>query len=240
LGVAGRGKPTDSALVELVDRLARELLAQPDLDAVLDRTVQLAAQAIGGASSVSISVLDRRRSITTAAASGDLARAGDELQYRLGEGPCLEAVWAAEPVHSPDVAGDPRWPHWGPLVTEDLDVHSMLSVQLRTHERPMGSLNVYGRDRDAFDGEGRTLAVSFAAHAAIAYARAADRQNLETALASRNLIGQAQGILMERHKITADRAFEVLVGASQEGNTRLVEVARRIVETGVTPPTAPR
>jgi transcriptional regulator with GAF, ATPase, and Fis domain len=238
--VAGREAPAEAALVERVDRLARELLAQPTPDEVLDRTVQLAAQGIEGAASVSVSLLDRRRTVTTAAASDDLARTGDALQYRLGEGPCLDAVWTAEVVHCPDLTGETRWPSWGPAAAADLALGSMLSVRLATPDRTLGSLNLYGRREDAFDPAARTLAASFAAHAAIAYVRAAERQNLETALASRNLIGQAQGILMERHKITAEKAFEVLVTASQEGNTRLVEVARRVVETGVTPPPATR
>jgi GAF domain-containing protein len=234
--VAGRESPTGSVLVQLLDRLGRELLAQTTPDQVLDRTVQLAGEGIEGASAVSISLVDKRRRVTTAAASGELARTGDALQYRLGEGPCLDAVWRAEVVHSGDLAGDPRWPRWAAEVTGELAVRSMLSVRLATHERTFGSLNIYGRPEDAFDGVARTLAGSFAAHAAIAYARAVERQHLESALASRNLIGQAQGILMERHKIPAGTAFDVLVAASQEGNTRLVEVARRIVETGITPP----
>jgi GAF domain-containing protein len=238
--VTGQGVPPGSALVELIDRLARELLAQPSLDDVLDRAVQLAGQSIGGASSVSISLLDKQRRISTVAASGDLARAGDALQYRLGEGPCLDAVSASEAVHSRDLADDPRWPRWGPAVAADLDVRSMLSVQLYTQQRTMGSFNIYGRQRDAFDPAAVALAGSFAAHAAIAYTRTSDRQNLETALVSRNLIGQAQGILMERHKITADRAFEALVTASQQSNTKLVEIARRVAETGISPPSANR
>jgi transcriptional regulator with GAF, ATPase, and Fis domain len=237
--VTGREASGEPALVELVDRLARELLAQPTPDEVLDRTVRLAAEGIEGAASVSVSLLDKRRRVATAAASDDLARAGDELQYRLGEGPCLDAVWAADVVHCPDLTGEARWPRWRPAAV-DLALASMLSVRLATPERTLGSLNLYGRREDAFDPVARTLAGSFAAHAAIAYVRAHDRQHLETALVSRNLIGQAQGILMERHKITAERAFEVLVTASQEGNIRLVEVARRVVETGVTPPPAAR
>jgi GAF domain-containing protein len=238
--VTGQGVPAGSTLVELIDRLARELLAQPGLDDVLDRAVQLAQRGIPGACSVSVSLLDKRRRISTVAASNDVARAGDALQYRLGEGPCLDAVWGAELIHSRDLADDPRWPRWGPAVAADLDVHSMLSLQLYTHERTMGSFNIYGGRADAFDPAAVALAGSFAAHAAIAYARTFDRQNLETALVTRNLIGQAQGILMERHKITADRAFEVLVTASQQSNTKLVEMARRVVETGMSPPQAGR
>jgi GAF domain-containing protein len=227
--------PPAASLAEAINRLARELHSQPSQADVLDRAVRLAGQGIGGASAVSIALLDKQRRIATVAATSQLARTGDALQYELGEGPCLDAVWASDVVHTGNLSDDPRWPRWGPAVAADLHVHSMLSVQLYTHQRSMGSFNIYGRATDAFDPAAVALAGSFAAQAALAYARTLDRQNLETALVSRNLIGQAQGILMERHKITAERAFDVLVTASQESNIKLVEVAGRVVETGTGP-----
>jgi GAF domain-containing protein len=227
--------PPAVSLAETINRLARELHSQPSVADVLDRAVQLAQQGIGGASAVSITLLDKQRRVATAAATSQLARIGDALQYELGEGPCLDAVWASDVVHTGNLTDDPRWPRWGPAVAAELDVHSMLSFQLYTHQHTMGSFNVYGRASDAFDPAAAAVAGSFAAQTALAYARTLNRQNLETALVSRNLIGQAQGILMERHKITAARAFEVLVTASQESNTKLVEIAGRVVETGTGP-----
>src|SRR4051794_37028778 len=225
----------DTRPIEVVDRLARELLARRSVQEVLDRVVELAAQDIDGASSVSVSLLGKRRRISTVAASDDLALAGDELQYQLGEGPCLDAAWAADAVLCRDLAEESRWPRWRPAATTGLDVRSTLSVRLSAHDRSLGSLNIYSRAGDAFGPPAVVLAGSFATHAAIAYARTIDQQHLEAALASRNLIGQAQGILMERHKITADRAFEVLAAVSQDGNIKLVEVARRLVDTGASP-----
>jgi GAF domain-containing protein len=235
--VTGQGVPPGPVLLELVDRLAQEMLVRSDPEDVLTRAVELAVASIEGATSVSVTVLERR-DVSTAAASGELARAGDSLQYELGEGPCLDAAAGVEVVHSRDVAEDPRWPRWGPAVADELGVRSMLSVQLRSRRSGWGSFNVYGRQPDAFDDSAIALAVSFAGHSAIAHARASDRQNLEAALVTRNLIGQAQGVLMERHKVTADRAFEVLVATSQASNTKLVEIARRVVETGISPPDA--
>ena len=222
--------------VGLVDQLARQLFTERGPQELLDRAVEFAAGGIDAASSVSISLVDKRRRISTVAASDDLARTGDERQYQLREGPCLDAVWAPEPVHCRDLDADPRWPRWAPAAAADLDVHSTLSIPLSTDERRLGSINIYARVRDAFDLSAIALAGSFATHTAIAYARTLDRHNLEAALTSRNLIGQAQGILMERHKITAERAFGVLVTASQQSNLKLVEVAARVVDTGVTPP----
>src|SRR3954449_13217243 len=119
-GKAGEAAPPGVALVELIDRLARELLAQPSLPDVLDRAVELAEAGVGGARSVSISLLGKRRRISTVAASGDLARSGDALQYQLDEGPCLDAARGADVVHCGDLADDPRWPRWGPAVAADL------------------------------------------------------------------------------------------------------------------------
>src|SRR4051812_43912472 len=100
----------DTHPVEVVDRLARELLARHDHQEVLTRVVEVAAQDIDGASSVSVSLLGKRRRISTVAASDDLARAGDELQYQLGEGPCLDAAWESDAVLCRDLAEEPRWP----------------------------------------------------------------------------------------------------------------------------------
>jgi AmiR/NasT family two-component response regulator len=119
-------------------------------------------------------------------------------------------------------------------------VHSTLSVQLYTHKRTLGSINIYSRVRDAFDPSAIALARSVATHTAVAHARTLDERNFEAALASRDLIDQARGILRERHTLTAEQAFGVLVSASQQSNVTLVEVARRVIDTGVSPPIAKR
>src|SRR3954464_4652174 len=90
-------------LGDLLDRLARELLAQPTAQEVLDRVVALAQLGIPGAASVGISMVDKGPRVSTVAASDDLARQGDSLQYEFGEGPCLDAVWAEEEVHAADL-----------------------------------------------------------------------------------------------------------------------------------------
>lgn len=99
---------------DVIDRLAEESLVQPAPLAVLDRCRDIARETFSGAASVSIAVLDMRRRPVTVASSDDLARTGDDLQYRLGEGPCLDAVWTADVVHSPDLATESRWPAASP------------------------------------------------------------------------------------------------------------------------------
>ncbi|WP_179224304.1 GAF and ANTAR domain-containing protein [Geodermatophilus pulveris] len=219
---------------DVLDLLARELHAQPVSRQVLDRAVLLARRFVPGAAA-SITLLDRRRRLTTVAVSGDVAGAGDALQYDRGEGPCIDAARDQDVVHSRDLLTDGRWSGWGAQVAGRLGVRSILSLRLATAEVGLGSLNVYGREPDAFDDETVALAGGLAAHATVAYTRTLDRENLESALANRTVIGQAQGILMERHKVTAARAFELLATVSQDGNVKLAEVARRLVETGVDP-----
>ena len=239
--MTGEGRsPASSTPIALIDRVARELLAKQSVDDVLQYAVRLANESIGGASSVSIALVDKQRTISTAASSNGLASAGDALQYQFGEGPCLDAVRISDVVHTRDLSVERRWPRWGPTVAADLAVRSMLSLRLYTHQGTMGSVNIYGRDVDAFGPDAMSVAGSFAVQVAAAYERSLDRHHLERALVTRNLIGQAQGILMERHKITAARAFEVLANASQRNNTKLIDVARRVVDTGVSPPHATR
>jgi hypothetical protein len=231
----GSRRRSPGEAVDVIDLLAGELLGRPGVQQILDRAVALAEEGIPGAGSSSIALLDGRRRVSTVAASGDLARAGDDLQYRLGEGPCLDAVGTSAAVHAADLDAEDRWTRWRAQAARDLGVRSMLSVRLATRERTLGTLNLYGREPNAFPVAAVTLAGSYATHVSLNYARARERQDLETALASRTVIGQAQGILMERHRITADRAFAVLSAASQESNVRLVEVARRLVDTGEDP-----
>ena len=107
------------------------------------------------------------------------------------------------------------------------------NVKCLTQLREIGnSLNLYSADRNAFDNDSEHIGLLFAAHAAVAISGAHQQEHLNKAIAARDLIGQAKGILMERHKITADQAFSVLARASQQTNTKLVDVARSLTDTG--------
>jgi hypothetical protein len=118
----------------------------------------------------------------------------------------------------------------------NLGIHSMLAFQLYVVEDNLGALNLYSADTDAFNDESEHVGLLFAAHAAVATAGARKVRDLVRAVSTRDLIGQAKGILMERHKLTDDQAFGLLVRASQHTNVKLVEIARRLTETGELPP----
>ena len=156
------------------------------------------------------------------------------MQEEVGEGPCLETAFDQHTVLVPDLATDERWPRFSRRAAE-LGVRSMLSFQLYVEGDNLGALNLFSRSADAFDDRSVLVGELFAAHAAVAYSAAQRESVLERALASRELVGQAQGILMERGRLTADQAFAALQRTSQERNVKLAEVARRLVETGDLP-----
>jgi len=111
----------------------------------------------------------------------------------------------------------------------------MLAVQLYVHGDELGALNLVSTEAEAFGEESERIALLFAAHAAVAMAGARKEEDLTAAVSTRDLIGQAKGILMERHRLTADQAFALLVRASQRTNTKLTDIARNLADTGSLP-----
>jgi len=215
---------------ERVADAARLLADEPTLQQTLDRVVELAVAMVDGCESAGISLVTRRR-IESPAVSDPLVARGDELQYELDEGPCLDAIHDSAIVEAPDVEDDARWPRWAPRVASELGVRSMLCVQLYTSETAHGALNMYATRRDAFGPDAPHLAPTFAAVAAAAISAARTEEQLQSAVQTRTLIGQAQGILMERYSLSASRAFAVLSRVSQDSNVKLVDVARDVVQT---------
>ena len=198
---------------------------------IAERAVDL----IPDADMISVTIRARRGRFVTLAATDELARQLDELQYTLGEGPCLEAATAAEWLVSGDVGSDGRWPSWGPRAAEH-GMRSLLSVQLLDHDRPIGALNLYARGGRVFsDREAVDLTVLYATHAAIALTATREVTGLNSALHSRHLIGAAQGILMERYGISLDRSFELLRRYSSQLNIPLATIAADLVERGELP-----
>jgi GAF domain-containing protein len=134
-------------------------------------------------------------------------------------------------VRVDEVASDTRWPVYAALATS-LGVASMLCVPLSVDELCLGSVSLYGIEAYGFEGHHEQLANLFATHAALALADAQRTEQLRVALTNRDIIGQAKGILMERHHITADAAFSMLSEHSQRTNRKLTTVSRQLAETG--------
>ncbi|MHA3701806.1 GAF and ANTAR domain-containing protein [Jatrophihabitans sp. YIM 134969] len=208
---------------------------EQDRDAVLRRVVAASVVEIEGAEHAGITVLTPK-SVTTPVASSDLVREIDRAQYATGEGPCLTAAAHQEPVvRVDDLATDARWPRFSRAVSGS-GVRSMLSFQLYTSAGAaadtIGALNIYSSRSSVFTADSVHTGTLLAAHAAVAAAAAAENANLRIALRSRDAIGQAKGILMERYKLTAEQAFDLLITASQHTNEKLRDVAERLTATG--------
>ena len=218
-----------------VSVVARSLAEESGLQPTLERTVEHAVRLVDGCHSAGISLVVSRERIETVALSDDLARRGDERQYQLDEGPCLSAIRDAEVVWAPDLANDRRWPRWGPWAVENLGVRSMLCIQLYTAANRHGALNLYSQDRDAFPPAEHPLATMFAAAAAMALKGAQTAEELHSAIHTRTIIGQAQGIIMERYSVSSDQAFAVLSRVSQESNVKLHEIATQVATRRVIP-----
>ena len=235
-----RGQPsaqdtgTTAALDELARRLAeaaRGLQQQLAPEQVVDRVVSLAVAMVPGADEATITMVRARRHVYSAAATGDLARWFDVLQNDTGQGPCLDAMWQQQTVRVDDLAADPRWPVLGPRAAER-GVGSMLCLQLFVHEDTLGALDLLARERSAFTDESEHIGLLLASHAAIAVAGAQQLEHAAIALVNRDVIGQAKGILMERFKITAEQAFDVLAKVSQDTNRKVSAVAEDLTRTG--------
>jgi hypothetical protein len=226
----GQASGLNPLAVEL-SSIARDLSEAATTHDTLVAIVQAAVALVPGCDEGSISVVLGRSQVTSEAASGDLPRRVDELQERLGQGPCLDAVYEQETVRVSHMALDERWPVFAPLAVAE-GAAAMLSFQLYVADDNLGALNLFSRSDGAFDDEAEQVGLLFAAHAAVAYAAARKQSAKETQVATRQLIGQAQGILMERYKVTGDKAFRMLILASQKANTKLRAVAEQIVYAG--------
>jgi GAF domain-containing protein len=218
-------------LLQRLSRAAREMQGETDSLDTMDSVVRLGLDLVSGAEHCAISLVHRYRHIDTPAASGDVPRRVDQLQYELEEGPCLEAIHDHDQVDSPDIATDARWSAWGTRVATELGIRSMLCFRLFTNEETMGALNFYSSRVDGFTPEDGENGLALAAHAAIAVTAALQIEQLRAGIDSRDVIGQAKGILMERFGLDQARAFGVLARVSQEHNQKLRAVAVELVRT---------
>lgn len=219
-------------------QVAEALFAAGSVEATLQRIVGLAEDAVKSCDGAGIIVVNDGQA-STRAASGPMVEHLDRIQVEVGEGPCLDAALSGSAFYAVDLMEDDRWPAFAPQAVE-AGVRSVLALALAT--RHLSALNLYARMPDAFGPTDRAQGVLFATLARLALDSAEDRAaeedklgNLHEALRSRELIGQAQGILMERERLSADEAFDMLRRASQHLNIKLREVAVRLVDTGESP-----
>jgi GAF domain-containing protein len=216
-----------------VEQLVRTMRVQAnDADDLVSRIVSEAVRLVPPARHAGVIVTDPDKNLRTVFASDLVPQQLDALQMQMGTGPCLTAARKQIVVRMHDVAADTRWAEFRRAACS-CDVGSMLCVPLYIDDQLLGTLSLYGARPDAFRDGAEPIARLLATVAAVALADSFQRERIERALRNRDLIGQAKGILMSRHGVPADAAFELLREHSQRTNCKLVAVAEMVVETGM-------
>ena len=208
--------------------LARASAAPRSVNDVLSDVTAAVMELIPGTDSAGVLLVGRGGKFESLAGTSDLPHQLDELQMLFNEGPCVEAALDEVIVRTDDFRTEERWPKYSPAVVE-IGVLSGLSIKLYTAERTAGALNMFAFKPHAFDGEDETTGVVLAAHAAAAILASRHGEQLESALSTRDRIGQAKGIIMERYGVDDVRAFDMIRRLSQEGNVRVVDIAERVI-----------
>lgn len=210
-------------------RASAEILEESEESLTVQRIVERAVEVLPGCDLGGIS-LRRGRQAETPASTDPAAQEVDDLQYELGEGPCLDAIWVDDLYVIEDVSQESRWPRWCRETTER-GIQSVLSVRLATTAETLGCLNLYSRSPQAWDADAIDLAQAYASLAASALASSRKITQLQKALDTRHKIGLAQGILMAQFKLSEAASFELLRRYSQQQNIKLRDVAARILES---------
>src|SRR3954452_25293392 len=218
-----------SEFAQSIAEAARSVNQPRTLDDTLQTIVEVACNSVPGFDQVGISTLQREGTVKTRECIGALVQRLDEIQYGLGEGPCAEALRGIDVVSVSSLRDEQRWPHYVPQARA-MGVRSQLAVKLYLDQGTLGGINFYSTVSDDVSPDVEALARLFATHSAIALGLARERANLNEALQSRKMIGQAIGIIMERYDMNEDRAFAFLVRASSHANIKLRAIAQELVD----------
>lgn len=223
---------TDSQSHELILRMAElaRNVALQSVDGVLADVTSAALELIPEADTAGILLVSKNSSFESLAATSDLPHKLDELQMEYDEGPCRQAALQDVVVRTDDFRNEPRWPQYSPAALE-LGVLSGLSFKLYTADRTAGALNLFSLHPNVWSSDAETIGSALAAHAAAAILASRQTEELHSALSTRDRIGQAKGIVMERFNVDAVQAFALLRRLSQDSNTRLVDIADQVINT---------
>ena len=218
---------THLRIAELVQNLHSR--SDADADTVIAELAEHAAVEIPGAQYAGITVTRNAKHIETPAATHLYPMLLDKIQQRHGEGPCLTAAWDEKTIHVADLESDDRFPLYRQDALAETPIRTIMAFQLFIAGQTMGALNVYAEEPNVFGDESRNIGLVFAAHSSVAWNSARRDEQFKNALASRDVIGQAKGMIMERYGVDAVQAFELLRKLSQDSNVPLIKVATQIV-----------
>jgi transcriptional regulator with GAF, ATPase, and Fis domain len=214
-----------------IARLARNIHNDVTSDELLTEVTETSVRLLPHVDYAGVTLVDaKHRRLQSTAATGPVPNGLDRLQEQHQQGPCLDAIWQHHTVRVDDYTTETRWPDFVAAVLEGTDVKSSLSIQLYTNKSELGALNLYSEIRDTFTPHIEELALAMAAHAAIGLSSTRRGDQFQSALASRDIIGQAKGIIMERFNVSAVAAFKLLIKLSQKRNTPIHDLATQLVQ----------
>lgn len=210
-------------------RMSRDLIAQQSVQDTLDRIVAHAVELVDGCHEAGVLLLHGRSRVETAAASGDLVRQADQAQGELAEGPCFDAAFQKQQTYriaDMHTTLSP-WPRFAPRARQ-LGIGSMMGFLLYTDQGDLGALDLYSTEPNTFTEHSELVGWLLASHAAVAFSSARSSAQLQSAVATRQTIGEAVGIIRERHQLDDQAAFDLLKKISQDRNIKIRELAHAI------------
>jgi ANTAR domain len=215
-----------------IAEIVQELYGRDDVDSdtVIAELAEHAALEIPEAQYAGVTVTRNGRQIDTPAATHKWPILLDEVQQRHRQGPCLSAAWEEKTIHVRDLETDERFPLYARDALTETPIRSVMSFQMWIAGETMGALNVFAETPNVFDENTKAVGLVFAAHSSVAWNAARRDEQFKKALASRDVIGQAKGMLMERYGVHAIQAFDLLRKLSQDSNTPLIQIAADLVE----------
>ncbi len=215
-----------------IAQIVQDLYGRPDTDSdtVIAELAEHAAVEIPGAEYAGVTVTRNAKQIDTPATTHKWPLLLDEIQQRHGQGPCLTAAWEEKIIHVADLTTDERFPLYARDALTETPIRSVMAFQMWIAGEQMGALNVYAETAHAFGPQTREVGLVFAAHSSVAWNAARRDEQFKKALTSRDVIGQAKGMLMERYGVNAIQAFDLLRKLSQDSNTPLIQIAADLVE----------
>jgi hypothetical protein len=222
-------------LAELFNTLGSDLASAPTVTDALELITAVAVQVVEGAEHAGVTRVVQGQ-LETVAPTSELPLLVDRIQYELVSGPCVDAILERTVFRCDDLRSDERWPEFGRRAVESTGVHSMLSYRMFfEQDRLIAGLNLYASKPNAFTDDAETTGLLLTTHGALALTGAQRQEqigHLESALASNRDIGMAMGILMARHLLTKQQAFDLLKVASQHTHRKLANLAQDVIEAG--------
>lgn len=218
----------DSILRQTMAELTEQFAHPLAIDTAVRHVTMAAMDLIPAVAAADVLHIASKDDFYSLGATSELAEKVSRIQQEVGEGPCLEAASNDCIARSADLRREPRWPAFSDAAVA-MGIASVMSFQLYTHDKRRAALNLYGTRPDSFGDDDEAIAGMLATQAANAFIAQDKEVQFRSALASRDIIGQAKGMLMERFDIDAVQAFDLLTRLSQKTNTRVVDLAADIV-----------